>query len=141
MDREAIKKIIPHREPFLLVDGVLEVGEERIKGFKNITADEPHFKGHFPGQPVMPGVLMVEALAQLSGILILGKEEHRGKMAFFASITDTRFRRMVVPGEVLTLEAEIVRLKSRVGITKGVASVNGEPACETEMMFSMQPKP
>src|SRR5688572_30216466 len=130
MDREAIQQVIPHRPPFLLIDGVSEMGERTIKGFKNIDAAEPHFKGHFPGRPVMPGVLMIEAMAQLGGVLMLSKSENKGKIAYFASITSARFRRVVVPGERLVMEVELVKLKSRVGLTRGVAKVGDEVACE-----------
>lgn len=140
MDREAIQTVIPHRDPFLLIDGVIEMSERTIKGFKNVNPSEPYFKGHFPGRPVMPGVLMIEAMAQLGGVLMLSKSENKGKIAYFASIMSARFRRVVVPGERLDMEVELVKLKSRVGLTKGIAKVGGEVACEAEMMFSMADK-
>ena len=137
MDQEAIKKILPHRHPFLLVDRVLEMGEKNIVAVKNVSASEDYFKGHFPQRPVMPGVLMVEALAQAGGVLMLSKSEHRGKLAFLASVSNARFRRIVVPGEELRLEVEILKFKSRVGIVKGVAKVGQDVACEAEIMFSL----
>ena len=134
---EEIKKILPHRYPFLLVDRVLEIGEKNIVAIKNISGMEPFFQGHFPQRPVMPGVLMVEALAQAGGVLILSKPEHRGKMAFLASITSARFRKVVVPGDQLRLEVEVLKYKSRVGVIKGTAKVDQDVACETEIMFSL----
>ena len=136
MGVEEIKKILPHREPFLFVDGVLEMNEKNIVAMKNVRAEEPFFRGHFPQRAVMPGVLMVEALAQTGGILMLSKPEHKGKIAYLASVTSARFRRIVVPGEQLRLEVEILKYKSRVGVIRGEARVGNEVACETEIMFS-----
>ena len=136
-DTEEIKKILPHREPFLLVDQILEMTERRIVGVKHVTGKEDFFKGHFPQKAVMPGVLMVEALAQTGGVLMLSKPENRGKLAYLAAVKEARFRRVVVPGEDLTLEVEILKFKSRVGLVKGVARVGSEVACEAEIMFSL----
>ncbi len=136
MGVEEIKKILPHRYPFLLVDRILEMGDNRAVGIKNISASEPFFQGHFPDKPIMPGVLMVEALAQVGGVLFLSKGENRGKLAYLVSITGARFRRMVVPGDQLKLEVEIVKMKSKIGLMKGVATVDGEVACDAEIMFS-----
>ncbi|MBI3252550.1 MAG: UDP-3-O-[3-hydroxymyristoyl] N-acetylglucosamine deacetylase [Candidatus Omnitrophica bacterium] len=137
MDSEAIMKILPHRHPFLMVDRILEMNDHFIVGVKDVRADEPHFKGHFPGKPIMPGVLMIEALAQTGGVLILSKPENRGKMAYLVSVNSARFRKMVRPGDALRLEVEILKVKSRVGLIKGVAKVNGEEVCDAEIMFSM----
>jgi 3-hydroxyacyl-[acyl-carrier-protein] dehydratase len=137
MDIEEIKKIIPHRYPFLMVDRILEITDQKAVGLKNVSISEPFFQGHFPDRPVMPGVLIIEALAQVGGVLMLKKNENAGKIAYFASITSARFRRVVTPGDQLILEAEIIKLKSRVGLIKGVARVGDEVACEAEMMFSM----
>ena len=137
LDSQAIMKILPHRHPFLLVDRILEMNENSIVGIKNVSADESYFRGHFPGKPVMPGVLMIEALAQTGGVLILSKPENRGKMAYLASVDNARFRKMVVPGDELRLEVEIVKVKSRVGLIRGVAKVKGQEVCDAEIMFSM----
>lgn len=133
---EEIKKILPHRYPFLFVDRVLEMDERNIVGIKNVTINEPFFQGHFPAKPVMPGVLMVEALAQLGGILMLSRPENKGKLAYLASINQAKFRRIVVPGEQLLLKVELLKMKSKVGMMKGVAEVSGEPTCEAEILFS-----
>lgn len=132
-----IRELIPHRYPFLLVDRVeeLEPGE-RATGIKNVTQNEPFFQGHFPDYPVMPGVLIVEAMAQVGAVAVMVNEEYRDKLALFAGIDGVRFRRQVVPGDVLRMEVEIGRLKGRVGRGKGVATVDGEKACEAELMFA-----
>ena len=137
MGPEEIKKILPHREPFLLVDEIIEMDGKRIVGLKHVTGKEDFFRGHFPQRPVMPGVLMVEALAQTGGVLMLSKPEHHGKIAYLASVSSARFRRVVSPGDDLRLEVEIIRFKSRVGIVNGVAKVGQEVACEAEIMFSL----
>ena len=137
LDSVEIQKILPHRFPFLLVDRVTQMGPTHIEGFKNLTATEPFFQGHFPGKPVMPGVLMIEALAQLGGVLMLAKSENRGKLAFLVGVDKARFRRMVVPGDRLTLRAEVIKLKSKIGIIRAVAMVDGEEACSAEIMFSL----
>lgn len=139
MDTQEIKDVIPHRYPFLLVDKVLEVEEEkRVVGLKNVTANEPFFQGHFPDYPVMPGVLIVEALAQVGAIAVLGMEKNKGKIGFLAGIDKCRFKRQVKPGDQLKLEVEITRVKGPIGKGKGVATVDGEVACEAEIMFAIQ---
>lgn len=138
LDIQQIKEIIPHRYPFLLIDKILEVEEgKRAVGIKNVTGNEEFFNGHFPDFPVMPGVLIVEALAQVGAVSMLKKEENRGKLALFAGIDNCRFKRQVRPGDQLVLEVEILRLKGPVGKGKGVAKVDGEIACETELMFAL----
>lgn len=137
MDRDAIKRILPHREPFLHVDAVTELGENTIKGYKDVRAAEDFFTGHFPSRPVLPGVLMIEALAQLGGILALGRHGNEGKIAFLTGVNEARFRRPVLPGERLELHAEITRQKSKLCFMKGVAAVAGETACEAEIMFAL----
>ena len=137
MDTEQIKKILPHRDPFLFVDRILEMTERSIVGIKQLTGKEAFFQGHFPQRPVMPGVLMVEALAQTGGVLMLSKPEHRGKIAYLAAVNEARFRRVVVPGDELRLEVEVIKYKSRVGLVKGVAKVGNEVACNVEIMFSL----
>ena len=138
LNSEEIKTIIPHRYPFLLVDQILEVEENRVVGKKNVTINEPFFQGHFPDYPVMPGVLILEALAQTGAVAILGKEENKGKIGFLAGIDKARFRRQVRPGDVLTLEVEITRLKGPIGKGRAKATVDGEIACEAEIMFAIQ---
>jgi 3-hydroxyacyl-[acyl-carrier-protein] dehydratase len=141
LDITQIKEIIPHRYPFLLIDQILEVDEgKRAIGLKNVTANEEFFKGHFPEYPVMPGVLIVEALAQVGAVAMLIKEENRGRLAFFAGIDNCRFKKQVTPGDQLRLEVEIIRLRGSLGKGKGVATVNGEVVCETELMFALGEK-
>ncbi|MCM3597492.1 3-hydroxyacyl-ACP dehydratase FabZ [Metabacillus idriensis] len=141
LDINQIKEIIPHRYPFLLIDKILEVDEgKRAIGLKNVTANEEFFNGHFPEYPVMPGVLIVEALAQVGAVAMLIKEENRGRLAFFAGIDNCRFKKQVTPGDQLRLEVEIIRLRGSLGKGKGVATVNGEVVCETELMFALGEK-
>ncbi|ENH96571.1 beta-hydroxyacyl-[acyl-carrier-protein] dehydratase [Gracilibacillus halophilus YIM-C55.5] len=138
MNVEEIKQTIPHRYPFLLVDQILEQTDERIKGKKNVTINEPFFQGHFPDYPVMPGVLIVEALAQVGAVAILSKEENQGKIGFLAGIDKCRFKHQVKPGDQLDLEVEIIRLKGPVGKGKATATVDGELACEAEITFAVK---
>ncbi|WP_409252228.1 3-hydroxyacyl-ACP dehydratase FabZ [Bacillus salacetis] len=141
LDITQIKEIIPHRYPFLLVDKIIEVEEgKKAVGIKNVTANEEFFNGHFPDYPVMPGVLIVEALAQVGAVAMLKKEENRGRLAFFTGIDNCRFKRQVKPGDQLRLEVEMVRFRGAIGKGKAVATVDGEVACETEMMFALGEK-
>jgi 3-hydroxyacyl-[acyl-carrier-protein] dehydratase len=141
LDIQQIKEIIPHRYPFLLVDRILEIEEgKRAVGIKNVTANEEFFNGHFPNYPVMPGVLIVEALAQVGAVAMLKKEENRGRLAFFAGIDNCRFKKQVTPGDQLRLEVEIIRAKGAIGKGKGIATVDGELVCETEIMFALGEK-
>ena len=129
-----IMRILPHRYPFLLVDRVVELDPgKRAVGIKMVTANEPQFTGHFPGRPIMPGVLMVEALAQTAGVAILTLDEYRGKLGLFAGIDECRFRRMVVPGDQLTLTVEIEKLRGMFGRVRAVAAVGGEVAVEATL--------
>lgn len=138
LDINAIQKIIPHRPPFLLVDRITEVVPgERAVGLKNVTMNEPYFVGHFPGYPVMPGVLIVEALAQVGSVAMLMVEANKGKLGFFAGIDGFRFRGQVKPGDTLTLEVEITRLKGPIGKGKGIAKVDGKVVAEGELMFAL----
>ncbi|MDV2583297.1 3-hydroxyacyl-ACP dehydratase FabZ [Alkalibacillus haloalkaliphilus] len=138
LDIEQIKEIIPHRYPFLLVDQVTELEDgKRAVGFKNVTANEPFFQGHFPNYMVMPGVLIVEALAQVGAVAILNLDDNKGKLGMFTGIDKCRFKRQVKPGDTLKLEVEMVKLKGPVGKGKAVATVDGELACEAEIMFAI----
>ncbi|WP_227762387.1 3-hydroxyacyl-ACP dehydratase FabZ [Zhaonella formicivorans] len=139
LDINAIQKVLPHRYPFLLVDRIVEFEEDkRVIGLKNVTVNEPFFAGHFPGYPVMPGVLIIEALAQVGAVLILSKPEYQGKIAFLAGVDNARFRRQVVPGDVLRLEMEVLKLRGRIGKAQGRAFVGEELACEAELMFAIE---
>ena len=139
LDITQIKEIIPHRYPFLLVDKILEVEDgQRAVGLKNVTGNEEFFNGHFPDYPVMPGVLIVEALAQVGAVAMLKPEEDRGKLAFFAGIDHCRFKRQVKPGDQLRLEVEMIKVRGPMGKGKGVATVDGEIVCETEIMFALK---
>ncbi|KIL36668.1 hydroxymyristoyl-ACP dehydratase [Cohnella kolymensis] len=138
LDIVQIQEIIPHRPPFLLVDKILEVEPgKRAVGLKNVTMNEPFFVGHFPGYPVMPGVLIVEALAQVGSVAMLVVEENRGKLGFFAGIDEFRFRGQVKPGDTLTLEVEITRLKGPIGKGRAVARVGDTVVAEGELMFAL----
>lgn len=129
-----IMRIIPHRYPFLMVDRIVELEPgTSVVGIKQITANEPQFTGHFPGRPIMPGVLMVEALAQTAGVCVMSLDEYRGKLGLFAGIDDCRFRRMVVPGDTLRLEVTVEKLRGMFGRVRGVASVEGEVAVEATL--------
>ena len=132
-----IRELIPHRYPFLLVDRIEEVEPGmRAIGIKNVSQNEPFFQGHFPDYPVMPGVLIVEAMAQVGAVGVMALEEFRGKLALFAGIDGVRFRRQVIPGDTLRMEVELTRLKGRAGWGKGAATVNSERVCEAELMFA-----
>lgn len=139
MNQEDIKNIIPHREPFLLVDEVLEFDMEtnKIVALKHVREDEYYFKGHFPGRLIMPGVLIVESLAQAGAIALLSKEEFRGKYVLFAGVKDCRFRKQVLPGDTLRLEVELTRIKGPIGIGIGKAYVDDKMAVNVEMTFAI----
>lgn len=133
-----IMEIIPHRQPFLLIDTVeeLEPGVRAVAK-KCVSYNEPYFAGHFPGEPVMPGVLIIEALAQTGAVAILGMEENRGKTAYFAGINSAKFKQKVVPGDVLTLETEIIKQKGPIGVGSAVAKVDGKVVCKAELTFAI----
>jgi 3-hydroxyacyl-[acyl-carrier-protein] dehydratase len=136
MDINKIKEIIPHRYPFLLLDRVesLEPGKS-IVAKKNVTANEEFFNGHFPQEPVMPGVLIVEALAQAGAVALLSMDEFKGKTAYFGGLDKVKFRKKVVPGDTLELHVEIIKMRDIAGIGKGIAYVDGKKACEATLTF------
>lgn len=138
MNIKEIMQIIPHRYPFLLIDKVIdiEIGKRAV-GIKSVTINEPFFQGHFPMMPVMPGVLIVEALAQLGAVVLLSSDEFKGKIAVFAGIDGFRFKKQVVPGDQLRLEAQLLKMRSSIGKTSVKATVDGELAAEGEIMFAL----
>ena len=137
-DYNEIKKIIPHRYPFLLLDKIVELEDgKRCVGIKQVSGNEPFFQGHFPDYAVMPGVLIVEALAQTGAVAMLRLEEDQGKLAMFAGIDKCRFKRQVVPGDTLRLEVEINRIKGPIGKGTAKATVDGEVACSCEISFAL----
>lgn len=134
---EQIEKILPHRYPMLLVDRIDEITEKSVKGIKCVTANEGFFEGHFPQKKVMPGVLIVEALAQTGAVLLLSREENKGKLAMFAGINDLRFKGQVVPGDVLELNVELIKERGPIGFGNAKALVNGKVVCQGELMFAI----
>ena len=142
LDAQQIQAIIPHRYPFLLVDRIIEIDYGvRAVGLKNVTINEPFFEGHFPTYPVMPGVLIVEALAQVGAVAILGMDEFKGKMPFFAGIDGVRFKRQVKPGDTLRLEVTLGKMRRGVGMGTATATVDGELAVRGELMFAVTDLP
>ena len=136
MDIKEIMDIIPHRHPFLLIDRVLEIEEgKKITAIKNVTMNEPFFQGHFPNEPVMPGVLIIEAMAQAGAVAILKLDEYKKKTAYFGAINNAKFKAKVVPGDTLRIEVEIVKLKKAAGMGKGIAYVGDKKVCEAELTF------
>ncbi len=140
-DIEKIREIIPHRYPFLLVDRVMEINEQEgiIRGYKNVSANEPFFVGHFPGHSVMPGVLILEAMAQLGAVYILGRPECQGRIAYFMTIDEARFRKPVVPGDRLDMTLTLIKIKKTFGKMSGVATVDGNVVAEGTMSFALAP--
>jgi len=135
-----IKEIIPHRYPMLLIDRVTEMDIEDklfVKGYKNVSANEAYFEGHYPQEPIMPGVLQIEALAQAGAVAILSMEKYKGKTPLFAGTNKVRFKSKVVPGDRLDLYCEIIKIKGPIGIGKGIASVDGKTVCEAEILFAI----
>ena len=139
LDRAAIEAILPHREPFLLIDEVLELEPgERVVARKRVREDEWYLRGHFPGRPVMPGVLIVEAMAQTGAVAVLSEEENRGRIALFAGIDDTRFKRIVEPGDELELECTLEQVRGPVGRGRARATVDGELAARGTLTFAVE---
>ncbi len=138
LNTKQIMEIIPHRYPFLLVDKAEIIDDGKAAtGYKNVTINEPFFQGHFPVEPVMPGVLIIEALAQVGAIALLSQETFKGKIAYFGGINKARFRGKVTPGDTLKLECEITGQKGPIGTGKAVASVDGKKVCEAELIFAI----
>jgi beta-hydroxyacyl-ACP dehydratase FabZ len=136
LDVNIIQKILPHRYPFLLVDRIIEVTDKKVVGLKNVTINEPFFQGHFPGQPIMPGVLILEAMAQVGGVGALNAPDNIGKIAYFLSINNAKFRKPVVPGDQLIIEVDLLKTKMSVMQTHAVAKVDGQVVTEADMMFA-----
>ena len=138
LDINDILKILPHRYPFLLVDRMVGFeGDNKCVGVKNVTVNEPFFQGHFPGHPVMPGVLQVEAMAQVGSVLMLRKPENQGKIGYFMSADGVKFRKPVVPGDTLFIEAEVLKIRGNIGMTYCRCLVNNEVVSEGELKFSL----
>ena len=136
MDIKEIMETIPHRQPFLLIDRVEEIVEgEKVIATKNVSYNEPFFAGHFPQEPVMPGVLIIEALAQTGAVCALSADEYKGKIAFLGGVNKAKFRGKVVPGDVLTLEVEMIKVKGPVGVAQGTATVDGKKVASAEITF------
>ena len=137
LNLEQIKEIIPHRDPFLLIDEMIEMTETKAVGIKKITENEFYFKGHFPSKPVMPGVLIIESLAQVGAVVLLSKEQFKGKIAFFAGIKEAKFRHPVLPGDVLRLECELIKIRGNYGIGQAYAYVSDKLVCEAVISFAI----
>ncbi len=141
LNSEEIQQIMPHRFPMLLIDRIIELEPlKRAVGIKNVSINEQFFQGHFPGKPVMPGVLILEAMAQVGGVAMLYPAENRGKIAFFAGIEKAKFRKPVVPGDQLKMVAEIVKIKGAIGKIRAEAFVDGQVVAEGEFMFALASK-
>ena len=139
LDRAAIEAILPHRAPFLLIDEVLELEPgERVVALKHVREDEWYLRGHFPGRPVMPGVLIVEAMAQTGAVAVLSEEENRGRIALFAGIDDTRFKRIVEPGDELQLECTLEQVRGPIGKGRARATVDGQLAARGTLTFAVE---
>ena len=138
VDIDGIKKILPHRYPFLLVDRIIEKGENKAIGIKNVTVNEPFFEGHYPQKPIMPGVLICEAMAQVSGVALSGALDYDDVLPLFAGIDRLRFKKIVVPGDQLVIESEIIRFRKGLAKVSATARVDGEVACQGELMFMLR---
>ena len=137
-DIAAILRALPHRYPFLMIDRIVEIyKDERAIGIKNVTINEPYFQGHFPSHPIMPGVLQLEAIAQVAGILMLKQVENTGKIAYFMSAESVKWRKPVQPGDVLFIEVEMMKVRGKIGKAKGACKVRGEVVSEGEVTFML----
>lgn len=139
LTKDQIKDIIPHRDPFLLIDEISEIewGKSGV-GIKHVRDDEYYFQGHFPGNPIMPGVLIVESLAQVGAVVILGLDEYKGKLALFAGVDNVKFKSIVRPGDDIVLKVEVVKIRFGIGFAHGQAYVNGELVCEADIKCAIQ---
>ena len=135
MDIRRIMEILPHRPPFLMVDRVTQIEGDHIVGLKNVTVNEAYFQGHFPGHPIMPGVLQLEAIAQVAGILMLKRVENAGQIAYFMSAENVKWRRPVYPGDTLVVDVQMTKLRGKIGKAKGVCKVRGEIVSEADVTF------
>ena len=141
LQSEDIQKIIPHRYPFLMIDRIIELEEgKRAVGIKNVSGNEPYFQGHFPGHPIMPGVLMLEALAQVGAVVILKMPEYAGCLAVFAGLDDVKFKKQVIPGDQLRLEVELVKMRKSFGVAQGKAYVGEALVAEGTLKFFLERK-
>lgn len=141
LDREQIKTVIPHRDPFLLIDTIESLDETTVTGTKHVTGNEDWFAGHFPEEPVMPGVLICECIAQTGAVLLLSKPEYKGRIAYFGRMDKVRFRRKVVPGDLLETAVEVTQIRGNAGRAKGQAYVDGELAVSLELTFAIGEAP
>jgi UDP-3-O-[3-hydroxymyristoyl] N-acetylglucosamine deacetylase/3-hydroxyacyl-[acyl-carrier-protein] dehydratase len=138
IDSEGLLRILPHRYPFLMVDRIIKIDGNHIVGVKNVTLNEPFFQGHFPGHPIMPGVLQLEAMAQVAGILLLRRAENAGQIAYFMAAEDVKWRKPVHPGDVLVIDVEMTRMRGKLGKAKGQCKVRGEVVSEAEVTFMLR---
>jgi UDP-3-O-[3-hydroxymyristoyl] N-acetylglucosamine deacetylase/3-hydroxyacyl-[acyl-carrier-protein] dehydratase len=138
MDIQGIMRLLPHRYPFLMVDRVVKIDGNRIRAIKNVTINEPYFQGHFPNQPIMPGVLQLEAIAQAAGILMLREAEASQLIAYFMSAENVKWRKPVRPGDVLVIDVEMTKLRGKIGKAKGVCSVQKEVVSEADVTFMVR---
>jgi UDP-3-O-[3-hydroxymyristoyl] N-acetylglucosamine deacetylase/3-hydroxyacyl-[acyl-carrier-protein] dehydratase len=137
LDVNQLMKILPHRYPFLMVDRVLKIDGNKITGLKNVSAGEPYFQGHFPNHPIMPGVLQLEAIAQVAGILMLKQAENWGKLAYFMAAESVKWRKPVRPGDTLIIDVELTKARGKIGKAKGVCLVDSEPVSEADVTFML----
>jgi UDP-3-O-[3-hydroxymyristoyl] N-acetylglucosamine deacetylase/3-hydroxyacyl-[acyl-carrier-protein] dehydratase len=138
LDAQAVMKLLPHRYPFLMVDRILKVDGDRIVGLKNVTVNEPYFQGHFPGHPIMPGVMQLEAIAQVAGILMIQRAEAERSIAYFMSAEDVKWRKPVLPGDVLIIEVELIKARGKIGKARVICKVRGEIVSEAEVTFMLR---
>ncbi len=137
MDIHEVMKALPHRYPFLMIDRVISIQGNKISALKNVSANEGYFQGHFPGHPIMPGVMQLEAIAQAAGILMLKKVENKGKIAYFMSAESVKWRSPVRPGDTLIIDVELTKTRGKIGKAKGICSVNGAAVSEAEVTFTL----